>query len=265
MSLMIDSVLRTEIAAGKLIKNIDIADLQKVVRGCAIDLHIGDIYRPGVISGADGSAGNPLKLQVTLNEGETAIIQTYESFILDSSHAAFAFPASSVSVQGLLMTNPGHIDPGYQGPLHVTVINMGRQPYTLLPGQRFLRAFIHDLHSNVASPKPPTPPNPVRQELLDKLSPDFLSVNERTIKSAKREVASAVQRNQNINLVIPIVAAIVASVLTNCSNTVRYEDRIKALEGINSMDRLKSLELSYPNEKRLLEIEEAIKKSKAEK
>jgi len=56
--------------------------------------------------------------------------------------AGIAFPPASLSLKGLLTTNPGHIDPGYNGPLHLTVINMGRAPIALKAGERIMRVLF---------------------------------------------------------------------------------------------------------------------------
>lgn len=238
-----------------LIEGIDSLHRPIDIQGCAVDLHIGDIYRPGVGIGESGSADRPCKMSVTLNEGETAVIQSVEKFKLDNEHAAFVFPASSVSIQGLLMTNPGHVDPGYAGPVHVTVINMGREPFALKPKDRFLRAFIYKLNTPAVSPKKPGGSSAVTQELLQKLSPDFMSVNKRSTSAAKKEVAEAVRSIHIWQMAIPLVAAVLAAYIS----TYSFEGRIKLLEDTKTVDRLKTLELNYPTERRLLEIETQLK------
>jgi len=263
MSILVDRELHNKIGRTPqdLIENINPSNINRDIQGCSVDLHIGNIYRPGVESGKKGSASDPCILAVTLEEGETALIQTVESFKLDMTHAAFVFPASGVSIQGLLMTNPGHVDPGYTGPLHVTVINMGRGPYSLQPGGRFLRAFIHKLNTPASSPPPNS--SPVSQELLDKLAPDFLSVNARTIEAAKKEIDKAVLQTQLRQFFIPVIATIIAAILSawgaNWSTSTRFEERIKTLETANALDRIKALEYNFPTEKRLLDIENQLK------
>jgi dCTP deaminase len=101
-----------------------------LVQPCSIDLHIGDIFQPGIKSGKAGSAGTP-KSELVLRTGQTAIVATQESIHLPGDYAGFGFPPSHISSRALLMTNPGHIDPGYSGKLQFTVINMGREDYVL--------------------------------------------------------------------------------------------------------------------------------------
>lgn len=259
MGILNDEEIRAKVSASPplLITGINVNNLTPDLRGCSLDLHIGAIFRPGVKAGESGSASQPRILSVVLKEGETAIIQTRESFDLDLNYAAFVSPVSSISIKGLLMTNPGHVDPGYKGKINVTVINMGREAFSLEPGARILRSFLYKLDT----PATITPPaaRPISQELLDKLSPDFLSVNSRTAAAAAFEVAKATWKFQALQLVVPLIAAVLTYFLATYSVSAKFEERIKALETINSVERLKTLELNYPMEKRLLQIEEQLK------
>src|SRR6266481_1005052 len=55
------------------------------------------------------------------------------------------FPPSKVSVQGILMTNPGQVDPGYEGRLRFTVINMGSQDFVLREGDVIVSLILMEL------------------------------------------------------------------------------------------------------------------------
>ena len=108
-----------------------------------MDLHIGDIFLPGVSDNDLGSHKKPLT-QYPLPEGHTAVVVTAETLHLKGSIGAFGFPPSSVSFQGLLTTNPGHVDPGYSGRLRFAVINMGKATYTLRRGAIIASLFFFD-------------------------------------------------------------------------------------------------------------------------
>ncbi|WP_279213666.1 dCTP deaminase domain-containing protein [Delftia acidovorans] len=269
MSILIDTQLRAKVSKtpSELI-DISASSVGLTIRGCSIDLHIGPIYRPGIEDGKQGSASNPHRLPVSLEQGETAVIETVESFSLDYSHAGFVFPSSRVSILGLLMTNPGHVDPGYSGPLRVTVINMGKEPFSLQPGQSFLRAFIHKLDAP-ATTEPPKNAS-MSQELLNKLSPDFLNVKSRAEEAAKKYIDRAVLRTQWLQFVFPVLATIAAAGIgaaatyLSTSNrleerTKTFEERIKSLEASTTSERIKALELSYPLQERLISIESKLK------
>jgi dCTP deaminase len=270
MALLLDHDLRNLVAATppRLVIGVDLRNLDKQVHGCAVELRIGGIFRPGQEPPKRGSAQSPRR-EVVLMEGETAVVETLESFELDDSHTAIVLPVSSVSIRGLLMTNPGHVDPGFHGPLHVTVINMGREPYYLKKGERLLRALIFNLGKNVTSPTRAT--TPFDDETLNRLSPDFLSVNSRVADAAKREIESAIRANGWLQYGLPALAAIVGAVIsgywTNISNTKEFERRITAIETqsdkVNADVRLLKLEANYPTEQRLERLETKLNESSA--
>jgi dCTP deaminase len=128
--------------------------------------------------------------------------------------AAIAFPPASVSMAGLLTTNPGHVDPGYEGPLHLTVINMGRLPFTLKRSDRIIRLIIFKLSGDVSGPAPKKPE--ITPTLLNRLSLDFLNIDERASIAAKEEVSKANIANDiratRTTLYVGMAAALVALV-----------------------------------------------------
>lgn len=273
MGLLNDITLRQKIRAAELIRGLNASRIDEYVHGCAVELHIGDIYAPGSKPGELGSASRPRgDLPHYLKEGETAVITTLEAFSLDDAHTAVVFPVSSVSFKGLLMTNPGHVDPGFKGHLHVTVINMGRKPYGLEKGARFLRALIFKLDDNVANSGGSA--KSVSDELLDTLSSDFLSVRERGIDAAKSEVEKSVRTNTVVTyLLAPVLAALIAGATAWLSGKVaeaKYADRLdkieKGLDELQVSDRLIRLETELPLERRLSDLEqklEVIEKKKS--
>lgn len=264
MSMMIDKTLRNKITVDD-VKEGATQILFKVanenVRACSIDLRIGDIYRPGSKAQHPGSAARPRK-RYSLLEGETAVVRTLEVFKLSSKHAAVVLPVGGVSRHGLLMTNPGHVDPGYQGELHVTVINMAREPFLLKSGDRLLRALLFELSDAVEKPYSESAA-PVDDELLESLAPDFLSVTARGAAAAKREIDKAVRTNAALQYVVPALVAGVVGLasawLTSSSLNSSFENRVGMLEEqtkrADADIRLRKLENDFPTERRLQSIE----------
>ncbi len=182
MKLMNERRLRELISQGQLI----LEGPTDRVKGCAVDLTVGQIFVPGTSIKDLGSIDLP-RVQLMLEQGQTAVIRTLEKLELTTHQSCAVFPASSVSLKGLLMTNPGHVDPGYRGHLHVTVINFGSQPYPLLEGGRLLRAlFLEDENDQFADKAYPDRPSPISTELLMGLSRDFLDVEKRAQRAADK-------------------------------------------------------------------------------
>ncbi len=270
--ILIDTELKKALEASppRILTGVDQANVMRQVAGCAIQLHIGGIFRPGTDPAKPGSSGAP-RQRCSLLEGETAVIQTAESFTLDESHTAIVLPVSSVSIQGLLMTNPGHVDPGYTGPVHVTVINMGSQPFELRAGDRILRALIIGLDERVEKPYVAPPKPTVTEELLGRLSPDFLSVNARGVAAAKKEIDSAIRANAFLQYVVPalvgVLSAAVVGWYSNYSVSKDFERRIKTIESadhdINADGRLRTLESDFALEGRLSAIDGRLQRIEA--
>lgn len=107
------------------------------------------------------------------------------------------------------MTNPGHVDPGYNGRLRFTVINMGREDYVLRRGDMIVTILLFKLDREVAksySARGNTAGS-VTQEEIDLLSPDFLDVAKRAKSIARRTFLTA--------SVLGSVAAILLTLVVN--------------------------------------------------
>jgi dCTP deaminase len=251
----IEGLLR---AQPSLIDNFDVNRLgapNSPVRGASLDLAIGEIFLPDIPDGKLGGS-NRGKQAHGLKSGETAVIRTAETLTLPGDIAAIGFPPSTaVSLSGLLTTNPGHVDPGYRGPLHLTVINMGKEVFTLYRGQRIMRLMLFRLSE--AEPLLLPALSPISEELLAKLSPDFLNVHDRVSAAIER----AGWRLQARNAWVPIAAAILtaagAFALNYWVNVQQMKLDIGSLQAkvdaigskvdLGTLDqRLKSLEEHFP-------------------
>jgi deoxycytidine triphosphate deaminase len=89
------------------------------IKPASLNLTIGEIFVPGAAKAELGGVDNPITNHFPLEQGATVVIRTAEIVRLIDNRSAIAFPPSHVSLKGLLMTNPGHVDPGYVGPLSV--------------------------------------------------------------------------------------------------------------------------------------------------
>jgi deoxycytidine triphosphate deaminase len=159
------------------------------VQGTSIDLRIGNIYLPGKKKNELGGVENP-KSKHSLKTGQTAVVTTREKLQLPDDVSGFGFPPSSVSFQGLLMTNPGHVDPGYEGFMRFTVINMAKDPYELKRGDRIVRLLLFKLDAPVHAGWRARHPRGSRlpsEEEITRLSEDFVDVNRRAKKIARAQ------------------------------------------------------------------------------
>jgi deoxycytidine triphosphate deaminase len=164
----------------------DLYSANSPIQPASIDLSIGDIFLPEKNEGEKGSIESPFH-SYRLDSGHTAIVQTREELDLPDNLAAIGFPPSRVSSRGLLMTNPGHVDPGYKGRMKFTVINMGRESYLLNAGEMIVTLLFFRLNPPAAKSFSKRIPNfhgHVGQEELSKLGADFLDVERRAENKA---------------------------------------------------------------------------------
>jgi deoxycytidine triphosphate deaminase len=178
------------------------------VQPSSIDLTIGHIFFPERDPTEDGGLNNPLE-NASLLPGQTAIVVAAEKAIFPANISGFAFPPTSISTAGILMTNPGHIDPGFVGYLSFTVINMSKKRYDLKKGKPLVTCLIVQLESNATLPyreqgHPEIGPTP-KPSTLDRLTLDFLNLEHRARKTAVGVTRKELARFSVIGLIAAVI------------------------------------------------------------
>jgi len=237
----------------------DLYSAKSKIQPSSVDLTIGDIFLPEMGEGEKGSIEYPCH-SYSLRSGHTAIVQTKEKLDLPDNLMAIGFPPSRVSSKGLLMTNPGHVDPGYKGPLKFTVINMGREFYLLQTGEMIVTLLFFRLEQPVKKSYSKRYPNirgNVGGEELSKLGRDFLDVERRA-----RNIATKYGLVIGVGVPILVAAIMVFGTINSAKN---YADtRINEIE-IKMVENKASLDIEINNiknradhqnlEKRIEELE----------
>lgn len=212
---LVDEELLELLNQGELVTGLDLGTGEErysraaPVQPCSVDLRIGEIYIPGRHRGKIGSQGMPSDFEV-LPPGGTAVVMTLERCKLPSDIGAIGFPPNTVSAEGILMTNPGHVDPGFEGPLMFTVINMSQRGYPLQKKNKIVTLLFFKV-------EPVTKDLAQRgvtdgstgesvERLLDVLSPDFLGITKRVRKVTRSEEA----KTRRLAILAPILVGIIA-------------------------------------------------------
>jgi dCTP deaminase len=209
------------------------------IRSTSLELTIGEIFIPGSAENDLGGSNRP-KSAHNLDQGHTAVVRTREWLQMGARRAAVAFPPAHVSLQGLLMTNPGHVDTGYNGPLHCTVINMGHESYPLKRGERIMRALFFELDDNAqgvpGTGRAAATANPITTELLTRLSIDFVDVEKRAKSIADSAISTATWRATLIAALIPIGLALLTYLATLYSSPLQTikDDIVKLRSDVTS-------------------------------
>ncbi|MEM9477033.1 MAG: hypothetical protein AAGA71_17195 [Pseudomonadota bacterium] len=244
-----------------------IAELNRAseVQPASLDLSIGRIFQPPEEQWDPSKLPEepPFKTGHEIAVGGTVVVETRERLSLSGKIGAFGFPPASMAKNSILMTNPGHVDPGFEGHLTFTIINMGRVPYDLKFGGNLATLLVFGFDAPVvpdyaALAKTADPEPNLMAKVLNRLSPDFADFEARSEKSAinAAEVAIAArtkalgeeveaartqyqnaERKYNIHaLVWPAVTALGAAAITA---TVSY---FVAASGFANKDTLDAVD-----------------------
>jgi len=187
------------------------------VQASSVDLHIGNIYLPGTKRNETGSEAKPLEQHI-LKPGHTAVLTSLEKLELPGNIAGIGFPPSRVSFKGILMTNPGHIDPGYAGHMRFTVINMSKVDYVLERQKLIATVLLFELDTSAANNwlqrQTPNVGEPSTQDNLDRLSVDFMDFNMRATRIAENAVSKAELKIKYWQVGVPIIVALITALGT---------------------------------------------------
>jgi len=184
---------------------------QSPIQPSSLDLHSGRIFLPEAPEDGHGGMGNGA-IEHWLEAGQTAVIITKEEVRLPSTIAGFGFPPTRISSNAILMTNPGHVDPGYNGYLSFTVINMGKMAFCLRHGDTIVTLLLIAVkqpnldyaqlgHKEVG-------PIPSRRG-VEQLSQDFLNFRTRSSQIANQVAETRLSEIRRENQRRDIVAAII--------------------------------------------------------
>ena len=248
------------------------------IQPSSLDLHIGEIYVPGIAEGELGSSSKP-HYSLTLNSGMSVVVMSHETLDLPSDICAIALPPSRISSAGILIANFGHIDPGYRGHLRFTLINMGKEPFPLQQRSLVMTLLLFRV-PQVAVPfssreVPREADRPTHEE-VNRLARDFANVEERSSAVAKNlvdraKVGEIVFRGA-VSAIVSAVLAVITVFLTFKSSfetdikriDVLEKERAVLQERLGELDRRLTNERAFGSELRRLETEiEKLKTSNA--
>ncbi len=138
--------IEAKIDSGELVLNAVKANLE----ACSYDLRIGTIFKNGQIINENHPDANR---QFDIQPGEIINLFTLEEIKLSSKIMATVFARNAESsFKALLVLNPGHIDPGFQGLITIKAINLGKDPLSIQRGQKILTIIFEEMPNFTTSP-----------------------------------------------------------------------------------------------------------------
>jgi deoxycytidine triphosphate deaminase len=138
--------IEAKIDSGELVVNARKDNLE----ACSYDLRIGTIFKNGQIINENHPDANR---QFDIQPGEIINLFTLEEIKLSSKIMATVFARNAESsFKALLVLNPGHIDPGFQGLITIKAINLGKDPLSIQRGQKILTIIFEEMPNVTTSP-----------------------------------------------------------------------------------------------------------------
>lgn len=246
--------------------NLDLKDAQCPIQPSSLDLKVGQIFDPpkDMVELESTSRWPQPLMALRLLPGHSAIIETLQTLKLSKQISAFGFPPAHLARKALLMTNPGHVDPGYEGKLTFTVINLGRETIYLDRNDTIVTLLVFQFDDDNAARHGYTDrrvdqPNKTEQDhkksrskLLNTLSPDFGDFTQRMNIAAELAVSKTLAREEMkkywVSAVTVALAAIVSAGIAFFKDTqamdrsyrFNAENRILAEEIRNRLTRLEA-------------------------
>jgi len=204
-----EDIIRRIECANPIVKNVQIPkdwyEINSPIQPTSIDLHVGTIQLPPVRDSEKKTDENVLK-RVVLHPGATALIKTREEMDFPANISGVVFPPARLSTQGIMLVNPGIVDPGSNKQLHACIINMGRADCEIRENDMILSMMLFMLDEESKCFHNFSLPD---DNLLMSLSRDFLNIDTRTREMIKKEINDSKNDFRNFALKIMFLSVIV--------------------------------------------------------
>lgn len=216
-----EAIEKGEIKISPSLKTVKQALGKRSLQPSSLDLTIGRIFvPPKEVAISDIDKREIFGRQsFELLPGHTAVIETKEIIQLSSKYCAFGFAPNRLSSNAILMTNPGHVDPGFDGYLTFTIINLGRNSHYFERGERIFSLLICKTDGEILKKYEELTASTEefkkvkRLALLNKLSPDFANYTARMNMAAKAAVEKHAGSLEVSRLVMPAFAGAISAAL----------------------------------------------------
>jgi len=128
----------------RLINNNNLIDdyLVQNIKSASYDLRIGTIYKGKSIY---SESYDLTESRIEIKPSEIVTLLTFEAVKIPNDCCGTVFALNSMSSSGFLILNPGHIDPGYYGPISVCAINLSNNSIFLEHKQSIFTLVMNKL------------------------------------------------------------------------------------------------------------------------
>jgi len=139
--------------AGLLIRNVRRVDGQPDVQPASYDLTAGRAVwtdpksgdKPGERRELIYDPALPEKPFMVLQPGQMMSIITREEILMPPDLCGTVFSKNKLALNAIFAFNAGHVDPGFEGPIVIRLINLGRNSFTVTLGDRIFTIVFQTL------------------------------------------------------------------------------------------------------------------------
>lgn len=240
-----DQQLQQEITNGKIFDASTTANKKYKIRASSIDLTVKCIHVP--------NNKKAVKKHI-INPGETVIIELNENFKLSTKLAGIIFPKNDLSKNGIIMTNPGHIDPGYIGIISIYLVNMSKVAFPISLDMPTVRLLVFNTTSDTSG-FANGPVTTIEDDQLSRMDKDFAGINARISKRVSFLITKWAMGI--LTIILAIIALIISVVPISAQYATQRLIKSNDLETIvkqqqkeinNLKDTISSLQLKKSNE-----------------
>ena len=153
MPILSKSAIQTGINSGQLITHpLRGSDGEAVAEPASYDLRAGIVLwkeeksHEIVQRDYDETRGGISQPIVTLRPGQMVFVITHEELRLPKNISGTVYSRNKLQKQNILALNAGHVDPGYEGPIMIRLINLGQVEWPLTLGDAVFTVVFHTVH-----------------------------------------------------------------------------------------------------------------------
>lgn len=120
-----------------------------IVEAASYDLRVGTLLWQDAetksVSVIEFDENKPVPDPFTLQPGQMVFVITHEDLCLPSNVCGTVFSRNKLQKENILALNTGHVDPGYEGPIIIRLINLGLGGWPVRGGDAVFTVVFHTM------------------------------------------------------------------------------------------------------------------------
>jgi deoxycytidine triphosphate deaminase len=152
MPILSKTEIQSKIDSGELIIHaLRDSDGNPVVEPASYDLRAGVvIWKDPLVQKIQRRNFDPavtpgMQMVVTLSPGQMIFVITHEELMLPEDISGTVYSRNRLQKENILALNAGHVDPGFEGPIMIRLINLGSSEWTLPLGEPVFTVVFHTI------------------------------------------------------------------------------------------------------------------------